>query len=762
MFIGVGPIDLYEERVNRSIGLRLRGYQRHIAREIMDSLDSCGRCFIAVSMPTGSGKTLVEGFLGFFWGFFRGSSRVLVVEPTRFLCDQMYLKVWRPIFGDAVVKDYEGRCGVFSDAGARIILSTPKTSLKCVSSDLDIDLVVVDEVHHLFGNQAYRDMILKLKPRHVVGFTALIPSSRMASLDPELSGLFDEVRYLHFDFRRLREIDEGFNPPRAVMDIFDSELNDLEDKVYNLLFTGSVKGNLASIKFLERTLISYGKEAFCESFWRMVDRSLIYNRYEFNKLCRKPEPSHKARTLISVLRAYGFSSGLSDISPVMIFTSRVATAHEFRRVICSEFSIDPESIAMLVGRVDRDRRLEIVRGAAKGDYPVIISTLVGEEGIDLPEAKLLVMTDVKKNPLRFYQRIGRLIRGSRSGLKYLVAELTPKTFEYDDLDTAIDNLYSEGVDVSFILLNIDEKKSTSRIVDLVSRVSATRSIIPIPYTLLAFDGGSADPIEIAINVIKSSDSGLRSLESIKREMIDNGYRYVDDAELIKDFLTDLGVKYTYRVDEKAKKTLFRVLDSGVIGSSLGRQLYRAILEGSLIYIYNIDKLSSILSDHLYRLIDKALTVGKLNTVSKESIRIDLKSLAALLLDLFPPSHLDTVRSKLNLELARCRETLDKVANPLNIKVSFHVNIFKISYSARQKFIPAHLYIDIELPKSGVSFGSQINYYSVSSSMLDLYMELAKLNLSAVACRSVEMILQDIIESLDKEDSRYYPYIVSIL
>jgi superfamily II DNA or RNA helicase len=73
---------------------------------------------------------------------------------------------------------------------------------------------------------------------------------------------------------------------------------------------------------------------------------------------------------------------------------------------------------------------------------------VGEEGVDIPEAKLLVMTDVPRNPLRFYQRLGRLIRGG--GQKFLVTTLTPYTPEYDSLNDALERLNQEGVDVSYI------------------------------------------------------------------------------------------------------------------------------------------------------------------------------------------------------------------------------------------------------------------------------------------------------------------------
>ena len=81
-------LNVFNRVVVDRLGFGLRVYQRHVASEIINALRE-GYRFIIVSMPTGSGKTLLEMFSAFY-GFLHGFSRVLVLEPTRFLCDQMY------------------------------------------------------------------------------------------------------------------------------------------------------------------------------------------------------------------------------------------------------------------------------------------------------------------------------------------------------------------------------------------------------------------------------------------------------------------------------------------------------------------------------------------------------------------------------------------------------------------------------------------------------------------------------------------------
>jgi len=115
-------------------------------------------------MPTGSGKTLIEEFIAFY-AVNQGFNRVLILEPVRFLCDQMYKKRWSIVFGEIVGREYEGNCNDFLNSTKRIIISTPQTALKCVSTLHGItsfDFVIIDEVHHAFGNKYYRDLIKTL------------------------------------------------------------------------------------------------------------------------------------------------------------------------------------------------------------------------------------------------------------------------------------------------------------------------------------------------------------------------------------------------------------------------------------------------------------------------------------------------------------------------------------------------------------------------------------------------------------------------
>ena len=63
-------LSSFNDRIHNTLGSKLRKYQEYVANEIIEALERCIR-FIVASMPTGSGKTLIEIFTAFY-GFQQG------------------------------------------------------------------------------------------------------------------------------------------------------------------------------------------------------------------------------------------------------------------------------------------------------------------------------------------------------------------------------------------------------------------------------------------------------------------------------------------------------------------------------------------------------------------------------------------------------------------------------------------------------------------------------------------------------------------
>lgn len=89
----IGVLDKFEGLLGQ-VGLKLRKYQRAVWSDVEREL-SRGARKIIIAMPTGSGKTFME-MLAAYWDLVAGSD-VLVIEPTRFLCEKQFGKQWSRI-----------------------------------------------------------------------------------------------------------------------------------------------------------------------------------------------------------------------------------------------------------------------------------------------------------------------------------------------------------------------------------------------------------------------------------------------------------------------------------------------------------------------------------------------------------------------------------------------------------------------------------------------------------------------------------------
>ncbi len=465
-------LPTYESFLRERLGIKLRRYQRIVGREL-EALLARGHPFIVVMMPTGSGKTLLEGLTASL--LLRSQvSRVVVIEPTRLLVDQLYRKFWRPLYGGGgSIMEYEGRCGTFKGQW-RVAVTTPRTAAKCLESSGGYGLII-DEVHRAYSNKYYAELIERIRPEYLVGFTALVPRERRLRLNPVFLELLGEPVYLAYDFKALAMLGEYESPP-VIMDIYESELDEDSYELYQNLYYALLEGlDSRRSAFLARTLAKHGARAYCDSLKRLEERGLITGSLseQLSRPCGAL--SHKVKALLDVAADYP----LEELRPVIVFTSRVSTAveasEELRR-------LKGLRVELMTGATSREERLSIIREASEGAVDVIVSSIVGEEGVDLPSAGLMVFLDTPRSSLRFYQRLGRLMRPSREHpVKYLVGVYTPGTGDYDDLRVAVENLALEGVDVSYIISNLEERG----LLESLRRLVESRGEGPVSFPELA-------------------------------------------------------------------------------------------------------------------------------------------------------------------------------------------------------------------------------------------------------------------------------------
>ena len=429
--------------------------------------------------------------------------------------------------------------------------------------------------------------------------------------------------------------------------------------------------------------------------------------------------------MVEVLSSYGV--GFGGVSPAIVFTSRKATAYEFRDAIVEKLGLPPSRVEVLTSDMDRRERLKLVERVKRGGVDVVISTIVGEEGVDLPEANLLVMSDVPRSPLRFYQRLGRLIRlSSPHKTKYLVVTLTPKTREYYDLEEALLNLHREGVDVSYILSEFENKTSTARAVEIVKEMSSAYGLPTVPYPLIALNTYINDPLSylatIAAKLPEVLDNIGKALESlgIKAKLETES----EIAEAIK-ILTLYHMARTTPYAKRALHTLEKLVSKG----AFTRELDKAVLEGKLLYIYDIESMGSLIADLLLTLYKYCKRENQ-EYCEDRMLRLDKKNLLKLYARYFPAT-----------EALNIYKMLEEIKGE---NKSPCASIF-YSYNPRNNTLITHISLRTKVDNVMLDLTIQINYYGITERKLreELFKQLVGANLDAIACKALEKLEEQI-------------------
>lgn len=73
----------------------------------------------------------------------------------------------------------------------------------------------------------------------------------------------------------------------------------------------------------------------------------------------------------------------------------------------------------------------MVQKFRRGGYNTLVSTCVGEEGLDIGEVDLIVCFDASKSPVRLVQRMGRTGRKREGRIVVIVSQGKEEQVTYD-------------------------------------------------------------------------------------------------------------------------------------------------------------------------------------------------------------------------------------------------------------------------------------------------------------------------------------------
>ncbi|XP_067410812.1 Fanconi anemia group M protein isoform X2 [Emydura macquarii macquarii] len=178
---------------------------------------------------------------------------------------------------------------------------------------------------------------------------------------------------------------------------------------------------------------------FSDTSVASANRNLLYNNRTGPENKNKILYSHPKLKKLEEVVVEHFKSwkgctdqSISESKPidtrVMIFSSFRDSVQEIAEILSQHQPI--VRVMTFVGHstgksmkgFTQKEQLEVVKRFREGGYNTLVSTCVGEEGLDIGEVDLIICFDAQKSPIRLVQRMGRTGRKRRGRIVVILAE----------------------------------------------------------------------------------------------------------------------------------------------------------------------------------------------------------------------------------------------------------------------------------------------------------------------------------------------------
>jgi len=431
-----------------------------------------------VVLPTGLGKTIIAVMM---IAYKIKYGKVMFLAPTKPLCEQHYATIKELttidgvflITGEKMRK--EKRKSIYNMA--KVIVATPQT----IENDLDIidfsqfSLVIFDEVHRCVGNYSYVSIAKKCLENNVqtIGLTAspgsdysrlkeviehlgienieirteddpdvkpYIPERRLRwiviEMPPQIKSIEADINAMIMDF--LVEMNKYVKVPLSIKRITKKMLIRLQERlqkklekekgaIYNAI---SVATALIKIYHLKEMLTSQGIES-AKNYVKKLE-------LDTSKAGKKIRNHPKYKLIRSkILNA-------KDENPKLEMTKKILLEHfkereGARAIVFAEYRETIEAIVKELNKIDgikatkfigqakgsgngmsQDEQKMVIKLFKSGFYNVLVSTSIGEEGIDIPATSLVIFYEPVPSAIRHIQRRGRTARGGMPGEVYIL------------------------------------------------------------------------------------------------------------------------------------------------------------------------------------------------------------------------------------------------------------------------------------------------------------------------------------------------------
>ncbi len=468
-----------EHSLIRKGSLESRMYQEAILGRAAESNLLC-------VLPTGLGKTPIAIVLSVFRLEKYPDSKILVMAPTKPLIEQ-HLNSFRKVI-NLPENDFVLLTGMVkpdereeSYKESKIIFATPQTvenDLKNKRLDLaKFSLVVFDEAHHSIGDYAYpyiaKAYLENSRNPRILGLTASPGGTKekikeiMGNLGIEKVEIRTEEDFDVAPFVKKKQVQwVHVELPQTFFNISESLRRAYEYRLKSLKRLGFTKpirlvnkrdllglqkkfaaSTSSQTKFWGVSLVSQAIKA--EHALSLVETQGIRSLETYFKKLRsekarssksllKDRNVKKAMYLAGELYEEGFEhpkiTKLREIvnkqleedvnSKIIVFANYRNMVREIVRMLSEVKSAEPiEFMGQREGLTQKEQKKRISE-FREGKYNILVTTSVGEEGIDIPEMELAIFYEPVPSEIRSIQRRGRVGRTKLGKIMILMTKRT--------------------------------------------------------------------------------------------------------------------------------------------------------------------------------------------------------------------------------------------------------------------------------------------------------------------------------------------------
>jgi len=359
----------------------LRDYQKE-ALECWNKNNKKG-CIV---LPTGAGKTIIA-----LKAIIQTNSSTLIIVPTINLMEQ-WLDSIKKILKDHSLIGMLG--GGYEDIKMITITTYDSAYLKSSFLGNKFELLIFDEVHHL-ASEKYSLIGENFISPYRLGLTATI--EREDERHVILYKLIGDIIYKK-DFYELAEKNylANFVLKKRTIRMLPSEIIEYNNKInqYRKLLKSS--NIFYPIKLEKLVILSANNTAL---------RNALLLRNEALDIALNSKA--KILELEKILKETNL-----ERKKILIFTAYTKLAY----TISNRFLIP-----VITHRTKNEERIQILEGFRKGQYKVIVTTKVLDEGTDISDVNMGIILSGSGSKREFVQRLGRLLRPKNT--KEDVAEL---------------------------------------------------------------------------------------------------------------------------------------------------------------------------------------------------------------------------------------------------------------------------------------------------------------------------------------------------